>query len=70
MARGLVSRLGQVASFPHLLVEFLPAFYEPFRVSINKAVGYSSFDQVPWTSVIAGASSGAVGGEVAFSQRG
>lgn len=37
------------------------AFYEPFRVSINKAVGYSSLDQVPWTSVIAGASSGAVG---------
>ena len=48
-----------------LLVEFLdPAFYEPFRRFLNTNVGYSSTDQVPWTSLIAGASSGAVGGGV------
>ena len=70
MARDLVSRLGQVASLPHLPGEFLPAFYEPFRIFVNKAVGYSSSDRVPWTSLIAGASSGAVGGKVPFSQWG
>ncbi|KAF9650280.1 mitochondrial carrier [Thelephora ganbajun] len=37
------------------------ALYEPFRRFINKNVGYSSADQVPWTSLIAGASSGAFG---------
>ena len=51
----------------YLLREFLAGFYEPFRRFINKTVGYSSTDQVPWTSLIAGASSGAVGGEVLFS---
>lgn len=69
MARDLVSRLGKVASFPHSLGESLPAFYEPFRIFVNKAMGYSSADQVPWTSLVAGASSGAFGGKVPLSQR-
>ena len=57
-----MSWLGRSALLPCLLGEFLPAFYEPFRQFINNVVGYSSADQVPWTSLIAGASSGAVGG--------
>ena len=68
MARGLVSWHGQAASFPHLLGEFLPAFYEPFRLFVNKTVGYSSTDQIPWTSLVAGASSGAVGGRISYSR--
>ena len=68
MVRDLVSRGGQAASFPHLLGEFLPAFYEPFRLFFNKTVGYESTDQVPWTSLAAGASSGALGGGIAFSR--
>jgi solute carrier family 25, member 34/35 len=66
MARGLVSWPGQAALFRHLLGEFLPALYEPFRLFVNKTVGYSSTDQVPWTSLAAGASSGAVGGMIQF----
>jgi len=57
-----VSWSDQAAFPPHLLREFLPAFYEPFRLFINKTAGYSSTDQVPWASLVAGASSGAVGG--------
>ena len=70
MARDLVSWPGQAASFPHLLGEFLPAFYEPFRLFVNNTVGYSSTDQIPWTSLVAGASSGAFGGRVPFSMGG
>ena len=62
MARDLVSWSGLSASFLHLLGELSAAFYEPFRRFTNKTVGYSSTDQVPWTSLVAGASSGAVGG--------
>ncbi|EIM92891.1 oxaloacetate carrier [Stereum hirsutum FP-91666 SS1] len=36
-------------------------FYEPFRQNINRAFGLSPKDQLPVTSVIAGAASGAVG---------
>jgi len=36
-------------------------FYEPFRRSINRLVGFSSTDQVPVTSIAAGAASGAIG---------
>ncbi|KAI0322992.1 oxaloacetate carrier [Amylostereum chailletii] len=36
-------------------------FYEPFRKAINRMVGFSPLDQVPVTSVAAGAASGAVG---------
>jgi len=63
-----VSWLTHPVSFPYSLGELLPAFYEPFRRFVNKTVGYSSTDQVPWTSLIAGASSGAVGGGLPFSR--
>ena len=53
----------QSTLLPCLLGEIPPAFYEPFRRFVNKTVGYSPTDQIPWTSLIAGASSGAVGGE-------
>jgi hypothetical protein len=38
-------------------------FYEPFRLSLNRFVGFAPTDQVPVTSIIAGAISGAVGGK-------
>ena len=37
-------------------------FYEPFRRNLNKFIGRPVDEQIPFTSVIAGASSGAVGG--------
>ena len=37
-------------------------FYEPLRLAINRSIGRSSTDQIPWTSIAAGAISGAVGG--------
>jgi len=37
-------------------------FYEPFRRGINKFIGRPAGEQIPFTSVLAGASSGAVGG--------
>jgi hypothetical protein len=37
-------------------------FYEPFRRNLNKFIGRSAEEQITVTSVIAGASSGAVGG--------
>ena len=37
-------------------------FYDPFRVGLNRAFGYSPTDQIPATSLAAGAASGAVGG--------
>ena len=70
MAHDLVSRPGQTASFMYLPRECLPAFYEPFRRFLNDTVGYSSTDQVPWISLIAGASSGAVGGGISLSGTG
>ena len=38
-------------------------FYEPFRRSLNRFIGRSVEEQITFTSVIAGATSGAVGGE-------
>ena len=57
-----MSWLGEVASFPHLLGAILPAFYEPFHRFINKTMGYLPTGRIPWTSLIAGASSSAIGG--------
>lgn len=37
-------------------------FYEPFRKALNRAFGLSPADQLPVTSMLAGAASGAVGG--------
>ena len=39
-------------------------FYEPFRRNLNKFIGRPIDEQIPLTSVIAGASSGAVGGMI------
>lgn len=44
------------------LNSLLPGFYEPFRHTLNRAVGLQPSDQMPVTSVISGAASGAVGG--------
>lgn len=41
-----------------------PGFYEPFRRTLNKFVGLAPTDQVPITSLVAGAASGAVGGKL------
>lgn len=38
-------------------------FYEPFRLSLNRLVGLAPTDQVPITSIAAGAASGGVGGK-------
>ncbi|KAJ3488337.1 hypothetical protein NLI96_g2918 [Meripilus lineatus] len=37
-------------------------FYEPFRRSVNRFFGFAPTDQIPITSIAAGAASGAVGG--------
>lgn len=37
-------------------------FYEPFRRTINHAFGWTAAEQIPVTSLVAGAASGAVGG--------
>lgn len=37
-------------------------FYEPFRRNLNKFIGRPVDEQIPLTSIVAGASSGAVGG--------
>jgi hypothetical protein len=37
-------------------------FYEPFRRNLNKVIRRPVNEQIPLTSIIAGASSGAVGG--------
>lgn len=37
-------------------------FYEPFRQTINHAFGWTATEQIPVTSLVAGAASGAVGG--------
>jgi solute carrier family 25 protein 34/35 len=37
-------------------------FYEPFRRTINRAFGWTAAEQIPVTSLVAGAASGAVGG--------
>jgi hypothetical protein len=38
-------------------------FYEPIRHFFNRLVGYEHTDQIPLLSLLAGATSGAVGGE-------
>ena len=44
----------------------LAGFYEPFRHTLNSFVGLSPKDQMPVTSVIAGAGSGAIGGMLVY----
>lgn len=39
-------------------------FYEPLRIQINQLAGYSASQVTLWTSVMAGATSGVIGGTV------
>jgi len=38
-------------------------FYEPIRRTVNSVLGFTPTDQIAYTSVMAGAASGVVGGE-------
>ncbi|KAF9055865.1 mitochondrial carrier domain-containing protein [Panaeolus papilionaceus] len=59
--RGLQRGLGPAYAYQILLNGSRLGFYEPFRHTINEFIGRSATDQIPWTSVLAGATSGAVG---------
>ncbi|PFH52255.1 hypothetical protein AMATHDRAFT_2261 [Amanita thiersii Skay4041] len=59
--RGLQRGLPPAYAYQILLNGSRLGFYEPFRHSLNKLIGCSAEDQIPFTSVVAGASSGAVG---------
>ncbi|KAF5323380.1 hypothetical protein D9611_005597 [Ephemerocybe angulata] len=59
--RGLQRGLGPAYAYQILLNGSRLGFYEPFRHGINKMFGWSATDQIPLTSVLAGATSGAVG---------
>ncbi|KAJ3750804.1 mitochondrial carrier domain-containing protein [Lentinula detonsa] len=59
--RGLQRGLGPAYMYQILLNGSRLGFYEPFRREINELVGQSPEEQIPFTSVLAGASSGAVG---------
>ncbi|KAF9074894.1 mitochondrial carrier domain-containing protein [Rhodocollybia butyracea] len=59
--RGLQRGLGPAYIYQILLNGSRLGFYEPFRRGINGLVGRSAEEQIPITSVLAGASSGAVG---------
>ncbi|KAF7436466.1 Mitochondrial oxaloacetate carrier protein [Pleurotus ostreatus] len=59
--RGMQRGLGPAYIYQFLLNGSRLGFYEPFRRNINKFFGVSPTDHIPITSVIAGASSGAVG---------
>ena len=39
-----------------------PGFYEPIRKATNRLVGSNAMEQIPITSVFAGAASGVIGG--------
>jgi hypothetical protein len=47
----------------------MTGFYEPFRVNFNKLANIDIEKHVPFTSVAAGAVSGAVGGMISFLQQ-
>ncbi|KAG5638383.1 hypothetical protein H0H81_000279 [Sphagnurus paluster] len=59
--RGIQRGLGPAYAYQILLNGSRLGFYEPFRQNINKLFGISAEEQVPFTSVLAGATSGAVG---------
>ncbi|KAL1742026.1 mitochondrial carrier domain-containing protein [Schizophyllum fasciatum] len=59
--RGLQRGLGPAYVYQILLNGSRLGFYEPFRHTLNRLIGRDALDQIPITSVIAGASSGAVG---------
>lgn len=59
--RGLQRGLGPAYIYQTLLNGSRLGFYEPFRRAINRSIGRSGTDQIPWTSVVAGAASGMIG---------
>ncbi|KAK0465532.1 mitochondrial carrier domain-containing protein [Desarmillaria tabescens] len=59
--RGMQRGLGPAYAYQILLNGSRLGFYEPFRHAINDLIGRAPTEQIPITSVIAGATSGAVG---------
>ncbi|EPQ60455.1 mitochondrial carrier [Gloeophyllum trabeum ATCC 11539] len=59
--RGSQRGLGPAYAYQILLNGSRLGFYEPFRHSINRLFGRAPTEQIPVTSVMAGAASGAVG---------
>ncbi|KAK0456100.1 related to OAC1-similarity to mitochondrial uncoupling proteins (MCF) [Armillaria ostoyae] len=59
--RGMQRGLGPAYAYQILLNGSRLGFYEPFRHAINDFIGRAPNEQIPITSVIAGATSGAVG---------
>ncbi|EIN13901.1 oxaloacetate carrier [Punctularia strigosozonata HHB-11173 SS5] len=59
--RGLQRGLAPAYAYQILLNGSRLGFYEPIRHSINRLLGWSPTEQVPITSLLAGAASGAVG---------
>jgi len=59
--RGLQRGLSPAYAYQILLNGSRLGFYEPLRHSVNRFVGFAPTDQVPITSIAAGAASGAVG---------
>ncbi|KAI6135545.1 mitochondrial carrier [Pisolithus croceorrhizus] len=59
--RGLQRGLGPAYVYQMLLNGSRLGFYEPFRRTINRIIGRPVTDQIPLTSVTAGAASGALG---------
>ena len=62
MARVLVST--SVSSSPIGALTLYTGFYEPLRTALNRVFGLDASVQNPFTSVAAGAGSGAIGGEL------
>lgn len=59
------SRLGMYrTTSPYwlLLIKYI-GFYEPFRIGLNTLFGKTASEQLPATSLVAGAASGAIGGQ-------
>ncbi|KAF5313189.1 hypothetical protein D9619_002625 [Psilocybe cf. subviscida] len=59
--RGVQRGLPPAYAYQILLNGSRLGFYEPFRRTFNKFLGYDPNEQIPFTSVLAGATSGAVG---------
>ncbi|KAI0094419.1 mitochondrial carrier domain-containing protein [Irpex rosettiformis] len=59
--RGMQRGLGPAYAYQILLNGSRLGFYEPFRHALNGFIGLSPKDQMPVTSVMAGAASGAIG---------
>jgi len=59
--RGIQRGLSPAYAYQILLNGSRLGFYEPFRRGINKFIGRPADEQIPLTSLLAGASSGAVG---------